>query len=163
MGKTTKRTKSDIRQIPALIKRLYAIRNRLEAHFPGRKFSLDGHLVGSIGEVLAAWRYGIDLYPASAETHDGYVLDNNGNKIEVQIKATQVGSIGIRSEPVHLIVLKIHKDGTASEVYNGPGKYAWEAAGKMQKNGQKSISLSRLAELMKHKVKDEEKLPRVGS
>lgn len=34
--------------------KLYAITRELELQFPGRKFTPDGHLVGSIGEVLVA-------------------------------------------------------------------------------------------------------------
>lgn len=33
----------------------------LEQAFPGRHFTLDGHLLGSIGEVLAVYYYGIEL------------------------------------------------------------------------------------------------------
>ena len=39
-----------------------AIVHELEGDFPGRQFTLDGHLVGSIGEVMAAYYYGIELY-----------------------------------------------------------------------------------------------------
>ena len=49
--------------IPNLIRRLYAIVADLETAFPGRKFTPDGPLVGSIGEVLAAHRYGLELLP----------------------------------------------------------------------------------------------------
>ena len=45
----------------------------LEKAFPGRHFTLDGHLLGSIGEVLAVYYYGVDLYEASTPKHDGYV------------------------------------------------------------------------------------------
>ena len=41
-------------EVPRLIGRLYDIVDRLEELFPGRKFTPDGHLVGSIGEVIAA-------------------------------------------------------------------------------------------------------------
>jgi len=34
-----------------------------------------------------------------------------------------------------------------SLVYNGPGELAWEATGAIQKNGQRPISLTRLATL----------------
>lgn len=53
----------------------------------------------------------------------------------------------ISSEPEWLLVLKIHKDGSFSEEYNGPGKLAWEHCGKMQKNGQRPISLAKLRQL----------------
>ena len=41
------------------IRELYAITTELESLYPGRKFTIDGHLVGSIGEVLVAERYGL--------------------------------------------------------------------------------------------------------
>ncbi len=43
-----------ILEIPSLVQELYSIVDRLEELFPGRRFTPDGHLVGSIGEVLAA-------------------------------------------------------------------------------------------------------------
>ena len=39
-----------IDEIPELVKSLYKVVEQLEAIFPERKFTLDGHLVGSIGE-----------------------------------------------------------------------------------------------------------------
>ncbi len=39
--------------MPALIRQLYRVVAQLEAEF-GRKFTPDGHLVGSIGEVIGA-------------------------------------------------------------------------------------------------------------
>ena len=48
-------------KIPQLIKRLYEIVAELESLYPGRKFTPDGHLVGSIGEVIAAHNYDLIL------------------------------------------------------------------------------------------------------
>ena len=135
---------SSIDQIPRLVGSLYGIVQELEALFPGRKFTPDGHLVGSIGEVLAAHHYGLDLLPASAQGHDATAADGR----LVQIKATQATVVGIRSAPEHLIVLKLAGDGAVSEIYNGPGALAWQHAGKMQKNGQRPIGVRRLAALM---------------
>lgn len=131
-------------KIPELLERLYKIVGELESLFPERKFTPDGHLVGSLGEVIAAHNYNLVLLESSAATHDA----RKGNKL-IQIKATQGKSVGMYGQPEHLIVLKLLKNGTAEEIYNGPGRSAWDNAGKLQKNGQKSISLSRLRELMK--------------
>lgn len=137
---------NDIRfeMLNAKIKELYSIVNELEVQFPGRHFTPDGHLVGSIGEVLAANYYELKLLPASSETHDA--ISKNGKM--VQIKATQVRNVSLSSEPEHLIILKILRSGDADEIYNGPGQLVWEATGKVQKNGQRSISLSKLISLM---------------
>lgn len=138
------------------IKMLYSISRELEELFPGRHYTPDGHMIGSIGEALAACCYGIKLFEASVKTHDGQAPDGR----LVQIKATQISRIAISSEPEWLLVLKIHKDGTFSEEYNGPGKLAWEHCGKVQKNGQRPISLAKLRELQT-KVTQSEQLKRM--
>ena len=135
---------STVEEIPALVRSLYRIVRKLEGMFPGRKFTLDGHLVGSIGEVLAAHRYGLELLPPSAECHDARAGDGR----RVQIKATQARSIGLRSEPDFLLVLQLRSDGSAEEIFNGPGPLAWSHAGKMQRNGQRSIGVAKLRALM---------------
>ena len=126
------------------IKQQYKITNELEQTYPGRKFTVDGHLVGSIGEVIVAEHYGLSLLPNSTKTHDAVSKEGK----QVQIKATQVKGIAISSEPDYLIVIRILPDGSWEEIYNGPGKAAWDNAGKMQKNGQRPISLSKLRNLM---------------
>ena len=122
------------------IKALYAISRELEQLFPGRHYTPDGHMVGSIGEALAASWYGLELFTAGAETHDAKAPDGR----LVQIKATQIDRVALSSEPEWLLVMKIHHDGIFIEEYNGPGALAWEHCGKMQKNGQRPISLAAL-------------------
>ena len=122
------------------IRELCAIVHDLEAAYPGRKFTLDGHLVGSIGEVFAAERYGIKLHPASAQGHDGVLPDGR----QVQIKTTQVKMIGLRECPQVLLVLQILPNGSLEEVYFGEGQRVWEGAGPLQRNGQRPLSLSKL-------------------
>ncbi len=143
-----------ISTIPSLVQDLYRIVARLEELFPHRRFTLDGHLVGSLGEVLAAHVYGLQLLPASVERHDARARDGR----LVQIKATQRRSVGLRSEAQHLIVLGLLPTGKAEEIYNGPGPLAWERAGKMQRNGQRPISVSVLEELMQS-VPEKDRLP----
>lgn len=146
----------DAEDLTCIIGELYELVGELERKHPGRHFTLDGHLVGSIGEVFAAERYGIELFTASAETHDGEAPDGR----LVQIKATQRGSIGITSEPEHLIVLRIDEKGELEEIYNGPGKSVWAVvADRMRpKNGQYQISLSKLREL-DGRVAPEDRIP----
>lgn len=128
------------------ITEIYEIVDELEKSFPGRHFTPDGHMVGSIGEVLAAYIYDLKLFTASTEKHDAVSSDG----IRVQIKATQSdNAIGLKSEPEHLIVLRIHKDGRASEIYNGPGYLAWEQTGPVQSNGQKYIGVTKLKKIDK--------------
>jgi hypothetical protein len=51
--------------LPEPVARIYKAAAELEALYPGRKFTPDGHLVGSIGEVIAAEALGLTLYPMS--------------------------------------------------------------------------------------------------
>jgi|SRR5690606_5301547 len=130
-------------KIPELIKRIYEIVNELETLFPGRHFTPDGHMVGSIGEVLAAEHFNLELLPASFQGHDA--KDKDGRF--VQIKATQGNSVALRSEPDRLIILKLKKDGNFEIVYDGDGKIVWENCGSVQSNGQRRISLTKLRSL----------------
>ena len=133
------------------IKAIYAITGELEALYPGRHFTPDGHMVGSIGEVIVADAYGLELLTASAKTHDARAQDGK----MIQIKATQRDRIAISSEPDYLIAIRIHSDGSYEEIYNGPGNLVWQAAGPMQKNGKRSISTAKLSNIAKTVCKDD--------
>jgi len=146
----------EIDRIPLLVNRLYDIIAELESLFSGRHFTLDGHLVGSIGEILAAYHYDLKLTSASTEGHDAKTADGK----HIEIKTTQGKQIGLRSEPSHLLVIQLQSDGTFIDIYNGPGKLAWESAGKLQKNGQRPISVTKLRKLMEQ-VPHEAILPKV--
>ena len=128
-----------------IVAQLRQLVTELSDLYPGRRFTLDGHLVGSIGEVLAAERYGLELLTASHKTHDAVASDGR----MVQIKLTQRSSVGLSSCPEYLLVHKLHPDGRHEEVYNGPGEPVWAwCKSRVQKNGQASISLSRLRRVM---------------
>lgn len=148
-------TKMD--NIPELVQEIYRVAARLHELFPGRKFTPDGHMVGSLGEVFAEHSYELKLLPPSTPVHDAYSSDRR----HVQIKTTQVKKVGLRDEPDHLLVLSLEPDGTFEEVYDGPGQPAWKLAGKQQKNGQRFISLSSLRSLMES-VPPHQRLPRIA-
>ena len=57
------------------IKALYEISHELEELFPGRHYTPDGHMIGSIGEALAASYYNLELFPALEQTHDAKAPD----------------------------------------------------------------------------------------
>ena len=125
-----------------LVKELYSTVDKLELMFPGRHFTPDGHMVGSIGECLVADAYRLELMTASNKGYDA--VSSCGKQVE--IKATQASSAAFRSEPEHAIVIKILPDGTFEEIYNGPGKLVWEQfkSRKLPSNGQHQISLNKL-------------------
>ena len=128
-------------EVGQLLASLYDIVDRLEALFPGRKFTPDGHLVGSIGEVICARLFRLELLPASTPDHDARTRDGR----RVQIKFTQgARGVALRAEPDYLLVLRLAPDRFLEVVYNGNGKSPWSQSGSMQRNGQRQISLARL-------------------
>lgn len=144
-----------IDHLPHLVQQLYELVATLEAAFPGRPFTPDGHLVGSLGEVLASHYYDLTLLPCSTASHDAQTRSGT----LVQIKATQGTRVALRAQPEHLLVIQLQTNGTIAEIYNGPGQLAWQHCSKQQKNGQSPITVNTLRKLMTH-VPGEHRLPR---
>ena len=105
-----------------LTKSLYGTVEELELMFPGRHFTPDGHMVGSIGECLVADAYNLELQPASNKGFDA--ISSLGQ--EVEIKATQSNRVAFRHAPQFAIVIRIFPDGNFEEIYNGPGRLIWD-------------------------------------
>lgn len=135
----------DHERFRSLVSKLYGVVAELEEMFPGRHFTPDGHMVGSIGECLVADAYDLTLETASNEGFDARTADG----LQVEIKATQAQRVSFRSCPEHTIVIRIAEDGTCEEFYNGPGRIVWERfEGKRRpSNGQYSIGLATLRRL----------------
>lgn len=112
--------KPQLIKLPEPVADIYRATAKLEAMYPGRKFTPDGHLVGSIGEVIAAEALGLTLYGMSQPGHDAF--DENG---DVQIKMTAGKSISMYSACDRLVVLRVVTPETAEIVYDGPGAPAW--------------------------------------
>ncbi|MEA5456939.1 hypothetical protein SPF06_19630 [Sinomonas sp. JGH33] len=146
----------------ALVDQLHQIVNELEALHPGRRFPLDGHLVGSIGEAAAEAEFALRLVRASSPGHDALAEDGR----TVEIKATYGSSgVGLRSTSrdgaAALIVLRLSRrsDVPHEVIYNGSLARVLHAAGQVQSNGQARLGLSRLREL-DATVPEAERVPR---
>lgn len=148
----------DEERFPQLVQDLYRLVDAFEQMFPGRHFTPDGHMVGSIGEALAACYYALELLPASTQTHDARTKSGR----LVQIKATQGKRVGLRSRPKHLLVLRLNRNGSFEEVYNGVGTAAWNLVKHkpLPSNGQYGIGLATLKKLMRQ-VPGVQRLPQV--
>ncbi|WP_371872566.1 hypothetical protein [Gilvimarinus sp. DA14] len=149
----------DHERFRALVKDLYATVNELECMFPGRHFTPDGHMVGSLGECLVADAYDLTLMTASNKGYDA--VTESG--LEVEIKATQSNTVGFRSQPQHAIIIKIMRDGTFEEIYNGPGALVWElfTGKRLPSNGQFQVSLSKLRQLNQTVIQTD-RVPRIN-
>lgn len=134
-------------KLQGLVQQLYQLTKEIGELYPGRHFTPDGHLVGSIGECIVAEAYGLQLMPASNKGFDA--ITSNG--MQVEIKTTQGKTVGFRSPAEHVVVVKFRSDGSCFEIYNGPGDLIWQQLSnrKRPSNGQYQISVSKLMQLDK--------------
>jgi|LNAP01.1.fsa_nt_gb hypothetical protein len=95
---------------------------QLNKSFPNRKFTIDGRLVGDIGEIIAELEYDIILDEVSQATYDGTTSDGR----RVQVKATFQNSLTFKTTPDYLLGFKLFQDGSYEEIYNGPGRLIQE-------------------------------------
>ena len=89
----------------------------LKEMFPEKEFTIDGRLVGDIGEILASLDYEVELFPIQKADHDGVTPDDR----KVQIKASFKDSLTFKTIPDYYLGLKLYRDGNYEEIYNGPG------------------------------------------
>jgi hypothetical protein len=144
------------------IEELINIISKLREKFPFRKFTLDGRLVGDIGEIIAQNDYSIKLYDKLLAIHDADSMDGR----KVQIKATFLEKISFPDDPTNVpdyfIGLKLFENGEYEEIYNGPGYIVYSLLlknAKKTRRGYHTINIKRLKELNK-KISDGEKIKR---
>ena len=130
--------------MPYLIGGLYRIVDELESKFQ-RKFTPDGHLVGSIGEVVAAHLYDLDLEDHSIEAVDAWTRESRSRS--VQVKLTAGNSVSLSDSEKNsdiLIVLRFKRGIGFQEIYNGAYPVGPLKLINASKRKLKAISLSQL-------------------
>lgn len=112
----------EIQQLLAITKQL-----RDNPKYQGRKFSLDGKLVGDIGEVLAAEKYGLELLSENAYKHDAKeIATGRMVQIKASFKNNSYFPFGEDKIPDYFLAINILENGELEELFNGPGKYVFE-------------------------------------
>lgn len=159
--------------LPPAIGSLVTARNKLRAHYREvlrsrcadveLRFTLDGNLVGDLGEAIAVDLFGIRLVDAkSVEGIDGYAPDGTTT---VQVKATGTGRGPAfrltETRADHLLFFDLdfeHAKGTV--VYNGPEHHAASLL-PTHFSGQRALTLKQIrdADIL---VKPWERLCRIG-
>jgi hypothetical protein len=108
------------------IKQLLEITQKLRNQHQ-RSFSLDGRLVGDIGEVLAAEKYGLELYTENTAIYDGFEKAT-GRKVQIKasFKNYSYFPFGADKIPDYFLSINILENGELEELYNGPGSFIVE-------------------------------------
>lgn len=112
------------RKLKPILHRLYAARNDLRKLFPDLKFTLDGNLVGDIGEAIAIQDFGFTPLPPGTEGHDFKAPD--GRLVQVKttqaIQAGRAVGLGLTKQTFeHLLVIQLTEAGDYRILYDGPG------------------------------------------
>src|SRR5579864_8849265 len=92
---------------------IFAGIDRLKQAHDRRKFTIDGRLVGDIGEVIAELEYDLTLDRVSQRDHDA--TDRAGRR--VQIKATFKDSLTFKTCPDFYLGFWLKSDGSFEEVF----------------------------------------------
>lgn len=136
-------------EIHNAVRKLLVIIDALHQRYPKKKFTLDGHLVGDLGEILVEQNYELELFDGLEKHHDA--ITHDGRK--VQIKTTMKNSLTFPYDhtPDFYLGIKVLSDGTYKEIFNGTGEVARRGIQnrKPSKTNLHSISLSALRALNK--------------
>ncbi len=145
--------------VPDAIKQLLGIVGRLHVAFPQKAFTLDGRLVGDLGEVLVEQMYELALLEGLQKHYDAKTPEGR----HVQIKATMKANVTfpVDHTPDYYLAVKIHSDGSIEEIFNGPGIIARDLikGRKDTKTNLHSISIGAL-QRQQSKVQDVDRIRR---
>jgi hypothetical protein len=91
-----------------------------------RDFSLDGRLVGDLGELVAAMIAPIILTEGAGPEYDGHLKGNPKRKVQVRCSLRD-DSIAIKHGHGHFIAIQLKEDkgGQYRVVYDGPALKPW--------------------------------------
>jgi hypothetical protein len=130
---------------------------RLSDEFPNRAFTIDGRLVGDIGEVIAALDYDVVLDEVGRPDHDGTTSDGR----RVQVKATFKNQLTFKSIPEYYLGFKLFPDGRHEEVFNGPGQIIYDRYVRRKDIGIRLLSfpISELRQLS-HGLQPNQRIPK---
>jgi hypothetical protein len=147
------------------IQQLLDITASLKEQYEGKlDFSLDGRLVGDIGEALVSKLFDIELYGKNIPTYDGYHRPTN-KKVQIKSSMAYNFSYPYNIDLEHYIAVHIEPDGKLEILYNGPGdkinKFLKDKKRKSYRNIWTAITANHLRKL-DSEVKDWERLPTIN-
>ncbi len=99
------------------LKKIFSGIRQLKNALPSKEFTIDGRLVGDIGEAIVQRDYDLTLYDGLAKDYDGETPCGK----KVQIKATFKDSLTFKKVSDYYLGIKIFENGKYEEIFNGPG------------------------------------------
>lgn len=131
-----------------------AIENLRREFDSKRQFTLDGRIVGDIGEILAELDFEITIDKIQQADHDAITFDGK----KVQIKATFKDHLTFNKTPELYLGLKLYEDKEYDVIYNGLGIHIENAFKHRKGIGLKQLSfpIVKLKDIDKEKNVDTE-------
>lgn len=158
-------------ELPPTIKELISARNKLKQHYEeiltqnggeALSFTLDGNLVGDLGEAIAVELFGIRLVNKRSTTGiDGYTHDGK-NTVQVKATGTDRGPAFRQTETRADYLLFFELDFSSAMgtiVFNGPEHYATSMLPE-KFSGQRSLTRKQIRQA-DTRVEDHERLSRL--
>ncbi|MEH6719429.1 MAG: hypothetical protein V7704_11150 [Aurantimonas endophytica] len=150
-------------RLPPAVEELVRARNRLREHYAssGLRFTLDGNLLGDLGEAIAAEMFGMRIGGRGVTGIDGVAPD--GRTIQAKVTASRRGPafrmVDTRAD--HLLFFDLDVEAaTGSTVFNGPERVAIERLPGSWV-GQRTLTAGQIR-AADREVRDEDRLPVVS-
>ncbi|MEQ9693467.1 hypothetical protein [Shimia sp. SDUM112013] len=147
-------------ELPPAVAALIEAQSQLRRQYAGTnlQFTLDGKLVGDIGEAVAAQAFDLELIGGNATGVDART--SQGKSVQIKATGKPKGSAHFRPSGVtadYLIVLFLnYADRRAELIYNGPEAPVRKHLYKTPFLAQKAVSLNLLRKLQKTVAKDDQ-------
>ncbi len=127
---------SEFAKVKTCIKQLHRTINELRTIYSKKKFTLDGRLVGDIGEMIAETFFDLTIYAPQQPIYDGETPDGK----KVQIKATFKEKLTFNHEVDYYLGIQLDNEGNWNVVYNGKGEHLKTKFGHLKGFGTKLLS-----------------------
>ena len=144
-------------EVAQRLSQLYQIVDRFEEMFPGRKFSPDGHLLETLGKVIAEYMFDVELVPTGRGNAEFEARAKDGGSVKIIL--TQGNKVTMKGAYDYLLVLRLKSDKSVEVVFNGPLFKAWPNFESMPKGRSKAFSVTTLRKRQEEKVASFERLP----
>jgi hypothetical protein len=111
--------------IQRALKQLLQVVGELQSTYPKKKFTLDGRLVGDLGEALVEDAYDVELFDRVVKHYDARTPD--GRRVQIKAPMKESLTFRVRHCPDYYVGIQIRPDGSFAEIFNGPGFIAAKA------------------------------------